>query len=67
MFGVVGIPLIYGVSWLLLMLGIYLAGPKYSKALGRWVVRIVLEKVLGDEINAIRSNPLENQRNNATG
>ncbi|KQC07140.1 MAG: hypothetical protein APR62_06835 [Smithella sp. SDB] len=67
MFGVVGIPLIYGVSWLLLMLGIYLAGPKYSKALGRWVVRIVLEKILGDEINAIRSNPIENQENNATG
>lgn len=66
MFGVVGIPLIYGISWLLLMLGIYLAGPKYGKALSRWAVRIVLEKILGDEINAIRSNPIENPEDNAT-
>jgi hypothetical protein len=48
-FGVIGIPLIYGLSWLLLMLGIYLAGPQYGKALGRWSVRVVLEKILGDE------------------
>ena len=57
MFGVVGIPLVYGISWLLFMLGIYLTGPKYSKALGRWVVRIVLEKILGDKAKKIASNP----------
>jgi len=67
MLGVVGVPLVYGISWLLLMLGIYLAGPRYSKALGRCVVRITLEKILGNEVNAIKSNPLENTENNATG
>ena len=57
MFGVVGIPLIYGISWLLLMLGIYLAGPQYGKALSRWAVRIILEKILGDKAKKIASNP----------
>ncbi len=48
-FGVIGIPLIYGLSWLLLMLGLYLAGPKYGKAFSRWTVRVILEKILGDD------------------
>jgi len=56
-FGVIGIPLIYGFSWLLLMLGLYLAGPKYGKALGRWTVRVILEKILGDEAKTIRPLP----------
>ena len=56
-FGVIGIPLIYGFSWLLLMLGLYLAGPKYGKAFGRWTVRIILEKILGDEAKKIRPLP----------
>jgi hypothetical protein len=55
--GVVGIPLIYGFSWLLLMLGLYLAGPQYGKALSRWAVRVILEKILGDEAKKIASNP----------
>ncbi|MCK7503884.1 MAG: hypothetical protein MZV70_07115 [Desulfobacterales bacterium] len=54
MVGVIGIPLAYGISWLLLMLGLYLTGPRYAKALGRWVARIILEKILGDEVNTIR-------------
>jgi uncharacterized membrane protein YbhN (UPF0104 family) len=56
-FGIVGIPLIYGISWLLFMLGIYLAGPQYGKALSRWTVRVMLEKILGDEAKNIASNP----------
>jgi ABC-type spermidine/putrescine transport system permease subunit II len=58
-FGVIGIPLIYGFSWLLLMLGLYLAGPKYGKAISRWTVRIILEKILGDEAKTIRPLPQE--------
>jgi hypothetical protein len=53
-FGVIGIPLIYGFSWLFFMLGLYLAGPKYGKALSRCTVRIILEKILGDEVKTIR-------------
>jgi hypothetical protein len=57
MIGVIGIPLVYGISWLIFMLGMYLAGPEYAKALGRWIARVVLEKILGDEAKKIASNP----------
>jgi hypothetical protein len=57
MVGVIGIPLAYGISWLLLMLGIYLTGSDYAKALGKWFTRVVLEKILGDEIKNIALNP----------
>jgi hypothetical protein len=60
MLGFIGIPLIYGISWLLFMLGVYLAGPKYGKAISRWAVRVVLEKILGAEAKTIGSEPVEN-------
>jgi hypothetical protein len=65
-FGVIGIPLIYGLSWLLLMLGLYLAGPRYGKAFNRWVVRIILEKILGDEAKTIRPLPVEGSEKDTT-
>ncbi len=52
--------LTYGISWLLFMLGAYLAGPKYGKAFSRWLVRIVLEKMLGDEAKTIEFLPVDN-------
>lgn len=58
--GIIGIPLTYGISWLLLMLGLYLAGPKYGKAFSRWAVRFILEKILGDEAKTIGFVPVEN-------
>ena len=54
-FAIIGIPLIYGLSWLLLMLGLDLAGPKYGKAFSHWTVRVILEKILGEEGKTIRS------------
>ena len=60
MIGFIGIPLTYGISWLLLMLGLYLAGPKYGKALSRWAVRVILEKILGNDAKTIGSVPVEN-------
>ena len=65
-FGVIGIPLIYGFSWMLLMLGLYLAGPKYGKAFSRWTVRVILEKILGDEAKTIRSLPQEGSGKDTT-
>lgn len=56
MVGVIGIPLAYGFSWMITMLGIYLTGPEYAKALGKWFVRVVLEKILGDEAKKIASD-----------
>jgi vacuolar-type H+-ATPase subunit I/STV1 len=64
--GVIGIPLIYGLSWLLLMLGLYLAGPKYGKAVSRWAVRVILEKIIGDEAKTIRPLPQEGSENDTT-
>jgi hypothetical protein len=43
------IPLIYGLSWLTFILGMYLAGPRYGKAIGRWAARVILEKILGEK------------------
>ena len=65
-FGVIGIPLIYGLSWLLLMLGLYLAGPKYGKAFSRWTVRVILEKILGDEAKTIRPLPQKGSEKDIT-
>lgn len=62
--GVVGIPLIYGISWLLLMLGLYLTGPVYARALGSWVIRFVLGKILGDELNTLACLPADNVQKN---
>jgi hypothetical protein len=60
MLAFIGMPLIYGISWLLFMLGLYLAGPKYGKAISRWAVRVVLEKILGNEAKTIGFVPVEN-------
>jgi hypothetical protein len=63
MIGIIGIPLTYGISWLLFMLGAYLAGPKYGKAFSRWAVRVVLEKILGAEVKKIGAAPAANPEN----
>jgi hypothetical protein len=44
------------------MLGIYLAGPQYGKALGRWSVRVILEKILGDEAKTSGSIHMEDSK-----
>lgn len=58
--GVIGIPLAYGFSWLMLMLGMYLTGPEYAKTLGKWIVRVVLEGILGDEARKVAADPDRN-------
>jgi len=63
MVGIIGIPVAYGISWLITMLGMYLIGPRYVKALGRWITKVVLEKILGDEINTVRSSPIKDSEN----
>lgn len=57
LFGFIGIPVTYGISWLTLMYGMYLAGPKYMKALSSWTTRIILEKILGDDVKNIEPLP----------
>ncbi len=60
------ITVIYGISWLILMLGAYLAGPKYGKAISRWAVRVVLEKILGAEAKKIAALPVQNPQRSDT-
>jgi hypothetical protein len=55
----IGIPVTYGISWFIFMYGMYLAGPKYMKALSSWTARILLERILGEEAKSIRSLPVE--------
>ncbi len=43
---VIGGPSIYGFSWLLLIVGLWLAGAEYSRAMSRWLVRIFIERYL---------------------
>ena len=57
--GIIGGPLIYGISTLIFIIGIKLAGLKHIKALFLWMVRIILEKILGEEAKSIRSSPAE--------
>lgn len=58
--GFIGIPVTYGISWMTFMFGVYLAGTKYINALSGWITRVILEKILGDEVKTIRPLPVEN-------
>ncbi len=43
---VIGGPALYGLSHLVFIFGMYLAGAKYSKIFLRWATRIAMEKLL---------------------
>jgi hypothetical protein len=55
--GIIGGALIYGISTLMFLIGIKMAGTKYFVALNRWLIRITLEKILGSEAKAQYSLP----------
>jgi len=42
---VIGGPLLYGLSHLVFLLGMYLAGAKYSRIFLRWATRVTIEKL----------------------
>ncbi len=44
-----GGPVLYVISHLIFLLGVYLAGANYEKVLMKWVVRKVIERYNGDE------------------
>ena len=46
---IIGGPVIYGISHLVFIAGLYLAGARYSYVFLRWATRKALEKVLGDD------------------
>ena len=43
---VVGGPLVYGFSHLVFLLGMYFSGAEYSVIFARWLVRVIMEKLL---------------------
>ncbi len=43
---VIGGPLVYGFSHLVFLLGMYFSGAEYSVIFARWLVRVVMEKLL---------------------
>lgn len=57
--GGIGMTVSYGFSWMLLMLGMYITGPDYAKTLGKWLTRVILEKILGTDAGKIASDQME--------
>ena len=51
--GIVGGPLIYAISTIIFIVGIKMAGKKYFHVFSRWLVRVALEKILGEDIRAL--------------
>lgn len=41
----IGGPMVYGISHLVFLCGMYFAGREYANAFSRWLVRIVVEKM----------------------
>lgn len=58
--GIVGGPVIYTISTILFIIGIKMAGKKYLRAFLRWLVRIVLEKILGEDVRLISQTDSDN-------
>lgn len=50
---VIGGPLIYAVSTIIFIIGIRMAGKTYVHVFCRWMVRVVLEKILGDDVRML--------------
>jgi hypothetical protein len=50
---VIGGPLIYAISTIIFIIGIGMAGKTYVHVFCRWMVRVVLEKILGDDVRML--------------
>ena len=48
----VGGPILYGLSHLVFLFGMYLAGAKYTKIFLRWATRIAMEKLMGKSLES---------------
>jgi len=58
---VIGGPLIYTISTLMFIVGIKMAGKKYFQVISRWLVRVVLEKILGEDVRKISESGSDNK------
>ena len=57
----IGGPLIYAISTILFIIGIKMAGKKYFQVFSRWVVRVVLEKILGNDVRTLSEPGSDNK------
>ena len=57
--GVIGGAVIYAISTIIFIIGIKMAGKKYFHLFSRWVVRVVLEKILGEDVREISEPGLD--------
>lgn len=48
----VGGPLLYGLSHLVFLLGMYFAGAQYAKIFFRWATRIIVEKLSSKKVSS---------------
>lgn len=51
--GIIGGAMIYAVSTIIFLIGIRMAGKKYFHVFSRWVIRVVLEKILGKDVQVL--------------
>jgi hypothetical protein len=49
----IGGPLIYAISTMIFVIGIRMAGKTYFHVFCRWMVRVVLEKILGEDVRML--------------
>lgn len=61
--GIIGGALIYGISTVMFIIGIKMAGTKYFIAFNRWIARIILEKILGPEVKSLCLLPEDGSEN----
>jgi hypothetical protein len=47
---VIGGPLLYGLSHLVFLIGMYLSGARYTKIFLRWATRIAVEKLMSKDL-----------------
>jgi len=59
--GIIGGPVIYLISTIIFIIGIKMAGKKYFHLFSRWVIRIVLEKILGEDVRLISKADSDNE------
>lgn len=57
--GIIGGAMIYAISTIIFIIGIKMAGKKYFHLLSRWVVRVVLTKILGEDVRELSEPGLD--------
>ena len=64
----IGGPMVYGLSHLVFILGMYFAGARHTRLFLKWAARVAMEKLMGDDLVVLpRSDSREILNKNASG